>query len=293
MIERTDEPAAARQPADPRGQGGALRPRRRRRRSRGCARCRLVLGRATWARATWRPSSTGWRPSRPAEQPLRDPRHPPSARPDSHALDLRPRRRIQPAWPFDRRASAPVTTNKLVASLVGDLFGLSRPGVSALRLREEGPADDLLPDLRHGAHPPARRARARRFRRRSTTSRRSARASAPRPRRRWHGLRAVAARRTRGDLGRRSRRGAPVIARARHPRWPRSTPPGLARVTRPRPDLVHPHAGRSRWSACSFASRRSPSGPAWAARALMRAVTPALRRFFGKRGGASSTPIWR
>ena len=45
VIERTDEPAAARQPAHPRGQGGAVRPRGGGRRwSRACGRCPPGLG---------------------------------------------------------------------------------------------------------------------------------------------------------------------------------------------------------------------------------------------------------
>ncbi len=49
----------------------------------------------------------------------------------------------------------------------------ARPGVPALRLGEEGPADHVLPDHRRRAHPAARRARATSSSCRCTTSRRS------------------------------------------------------------------------------------------------------------------------
>ena len=82
VIERTDEPAAARQPADPRGQGGALRPRRRRRAD--PARALGVGGPGVARRGPRRPGGRvrlAGRPPRPGRTALRDPRDPAPARP--------------------------------------------------------------------------------------------------------------------------------------------------------------------------------------------------------------------
>ena len=137
-----------------------------------------------------------------------------------------------------------VTTNKLVATLVGELFGLVRPGLPALRLGEEGPADDLLPDHRRRADPPACRARPRRLRaaprRRGVPPGRPAR----RPGRRRHGLRPVAAEPTRRRSGPRSRprRAREILARGI--RLAALDTAALARSRAPRPDLVAADAGR-------------------------------------------------
>ena len=55
-----------------------------------------------------------------------------------------------------------VTTNKVIATIAGNVFGKDVQAYPEVRLREEGPADDLLPDHRRHAHQHALRAGARR-----------------------------------------------------------------------------------------------------------------------------------
>ena len=62
-----------------------------------------------------------------------------------------------------------VTTNKVIATIAGDVFGKDVQAYPEVRLREEGPADDVLPDDRRHAHLHAQRTGARRSGRASTT----------------------------------------------------------------------------------------------------------------------------
>ena len=136
-----------------------------------------------------------------------------------------------------------------------------RPGLPALRLGEEGPADDLLPDHRRRADPSPRGARPGRLRaaprRLSLRARRSARgarrrrddlhpvAVAPTPEAIWHSIPA--------PRPGRDRRPTDPGHGSRH-RWP-SPPPT------PRRPTFSSGCRASPWSASSSASRRSPPAP--------------------------------
>ena len=85
--------------------------------------------------------------------PYARPRHPPPA-------GARARRRLdlRPTGAYSLRGHSvggfgSVTTNKLVATARRRAVRPVRPGLPALRLGEEGPADDLLPDHRRRADP--------------------------------------------------------------------------------------------------------------------------------------------
>jgi pyruvate-ferredoxin/flavodoxin oxidoreductase len=110
-----------------------------------------------------------------------------------------------------------VTTNKLVASLVGGLFGLHVQAYPRYGSEKKGLPTTYYLTGRHRADPPARGARARRLRR--PARRRGVPPGRPTPgsRRRRHGLRCIAASRPRGDLELDPRRVTPRHARARHP----------------------------------------------------------------------------
>ncbi len=95
--------------------------------------------------------------------PLRHPRDPAPAGPRDQAARPPPGRLVQPARPLDRRVR--LGHHEQAGRLTGRRpVRPVRAGLPALRLGEEGPADDLLPDRGQGADPPARRARARRLR---------------------------------------------------------------------------------------------------------------------------------
>ena len=167
VVERTDEPAAARQPADPRGQGRALsiaRPT-----GAPVPRVRSVVGRARLARrrrrATSPPSSTGWPTDRdPAERRYATLGHPPSAR------ARQPRRSTSgPTGAFSLRGHSiggfgSVTTNKLVATLVGELFGLYVQAYPRYGSEKKGLPTTYYLTIADERDPPARGARARRLR---------------------------------------------------------------------------------------------------------------------------------
>ena len=208
VVERTDEPAAARQPADPRGQGGAVRrtPRRatmvprvrsvsagpRLARRRAPATCVAVFD---WL-ADHRAPADSATPSLGIRHPLALERA--TARPAAGG-------RLQPARPLDRRLRIG-HDQQAHRDARRRAVRPARPGLSALRLGEEGPADDLLPDHRRRSairqhaelehvdfvplHDVAAFAPGR---------------SARRPGRRRHGVRPVAARRSRRRSGPRSR----------------------------------------------------------------------------------------
>ena len=230
------------------------------------------------------PSSTGWSTTAPPADrtsPARDP--PPAGARASGPLDAAAGGRLQHARPLGRRL-------RLGHDQQGHrhhrrrTLRPGRAGLSEVRLGEEGPADDLLPDHRRRADPPARRARARRLRARSTTSRRSARASRSRA---W----SMAAR---SSSSRRSRdpeaiwASLPFEARRsildRRIRVFALDTAELARRHAPRPDLVGADAGRSPSSACSSALTPFAERAGLDRDELLDAVRPGLQRFFGKRG---------
>ena len=251
VIERTDEPAAARQPADPRGQGGALRSRRRRRRM--IPRVLSVsagLGSRDVRPETWRRSSTGWpTTARPPSAATRSSgsvtRWPSSARP----LDLRP------PGAYSLRGHSiggfgSVTTNKLVATLVGDLFGLYVQAYPRYGSEKKGLPTTYYLTIADGADPPAGGARAGRLRAAPRRGGVPPGRSAARPGRRRHGLRPVAADGSRRRSGRRSRR-RPTDDRSTgaSARRPRHRGPGPQRTPRGRTSSCACRASRS--SACS------------------------------------------
>ena len=118
--------AAADNPPDPRDQGGALRRGAPRAKSIGAARpCRCRPGLGTPRRRPGRPrrrlrlAGRAWRPG----DALRRPRHPPSRWRSSRPPSTCGRRAPSRCAATRSAASAAVTTNKLVATLVGELFG--------------------------------------------------------------------------------------------------------------------------------------------------------------------------
>ena len=86
------------------------------------------------------------------------PRHPPSARPRAGRRRPAAGRGVEPARPLDRRLRQ--RDHQQAHRDAGRrAVRQARPGLPALRIGEEGPADDLLPDRRGRAHPDPRRAR--------------------------------------------------------------------------------------------------------------------------------------
>ena len=154
---------SVRQSAHPRAES---RTRRSGRRRHAHSACRLGLGGTRVARRLVRRPGRGLRlaaPTKPrcVEQPyaVLGVKHPLAL--DDARHRAAPARRVQPARPFDRRLrvrdrqqAAGERHRRPVRPL--------RPGLSALRLGEARPADDLLPDHRRRADPPAQRAAPRR-----------------------------------------------------------------------------------------------------------------------------------
>ena len=158
VVERTDEPLAAAQPADPRDPVVALR--RRGRRRDGPARP-VVLGRARLARRRRGRPRRGLRSPRQPRRAVRAMHavlgHPSPARARARADRPPAGRRLVAARPFDRRVRLG-HDEQARGDARRRAVRQARPGLSALRLREEGPADDVLPDDRRRADPPPRRA---------------------------------------------------------------------------------------------------------------------------------------
>ena len=193
-------------------------------------------------------------------------------------------RRVQPPRPLDRRVrqrhdqQARGDPHRRAVREAG-------PGVPALRLGEEGPADDLLPDHRRRADPAPRRARAGRVR--AAPRRLGVRASATRSP--GSSTAATSSSSRRSPIPRRSG------PRSRPRSGPRSSPAGSAsrRSTRRRSRCAMRPGPTSRSgcraspsSASSSGSRRSRPGPAWIASSFSPPSGDRLGRFFGKRGGS-------
>ena len=125
VIERTDEPAAADNPLTREVKAALFDAAVTARRSREYGPCLPGSDRATSGRATWLLSSTGLTAADPASA---DPRY--AVVGIRHPLGLeRVPLDLRPEGSFSLRGHSiggfgSVTTNKLVASLVGDLFGL-------------------------------------------------------------------------------------------------------------------------------------------------------------------------
>ena len=139
------------------------------------SRCPPASARGTSRRATWPPCSTGSPTSGECDPAYARPRHPAPARARAAPLDIRP------------RGAYTVRGHSIGGLRLGHDQQAARdprrralrqagPGLSAVRLREEGPADDLLPDDRRRADPVARRARPGRLR--AAARRRGVRATA-------------------------------------------------------------------------------------------------------------------
>ena len=139
------------------------------------------VGRARLARRRGRRPGRRVRLRSPTEPTLRErpyarPRDPPPAR--ARARRRRPPtgRRLQPARPLDRRVRLG-HDEQARGDARRRAVRPARPGLPALRLGEEGPADDLLPDDRRRADPRPRRARPGRVRAAPRRQRRSASAT--------------------------------------------------------------------------------------------------------------------
>ena len=176
VVERTDEPAAADNPLTREIKAALYATRGRR--DEPVPRVRLGVGRARVARRRRGRPAGRLRLARRdvrvrASRSYARPRHPPSARrcrrADRHLV-----RTGSFACAATRSAGfGSVTTNKLLATAHRRALRQARPGVSALRLGEEGPADELLPDHRRRADPRSTASCGRSTSSRSTTSRRS------------------------------------------------------------------------------------------------------------------------
>ena len=206
-----------------------------------------------------------------------------------HPLALPPSRRPAPAGAYSLRGHSiggfgSVTTNKLLATLIGELFGLYVQAYPRYGSEKKGlPTTYYLTIADEPIREP-RRARPRRHGAAPRRLRRSARAT------RWPGLVDGGTLFIQSPLTDPEAIWATIPAEARAEIIARRIPVvgarhgGLARAHAPRPDLS-PHAGRR-------PGRRLPPGGALRGAAglgrdeLLTAVRARLGRFFGKRGGA-------
>ena len=221
---------------------------------------------------------------------------------------------IQPARTFDRRVRV---GHHQSAGRIARRRALqpSRPGLSALWVREEGAADHLLPHHRRRADPPARRAGDGRhggdLRRRSLPPG----STAARPGRRRDALRGNGDQRRGGVWAALPAEARAEILARRISVWSLDTA-GLARAHAPRPTWRFA-CGAWPWPASSSACRRSRHVPAWIAMpcwlpwrspgTLLRQARPArgggqpagdqrrvrrrAERDRGDRGGPSAGPL--
>ncbi len=276
-------PGRRRQPADPRDQGRALRggsPGRRRPSS--CSRSRPASGPGT--------SSAGDLAAvfdRLARSRAGDPayavlgiRHPLAIAPVP--IDIRP------PGAFSVRGHSigglgSITTNKLLATLIGELFGKHVQAYPRYGSEKKGLPTSYNLTVADVPDPVARRARPGRLRAAARRRRLRARRSAARPGRRRHDLRPVEPDRRRPRSGRPSRRR----------RVPTSLPGGSGsrRSTRQRSPGATPRGRTSSCGCRASPGRRLPAGdhgspttPGSTATALLAAVGSRLRRFYGKRG---------
>ena len=283
----TRSPASSSPPSPTRPMDGAPLPR-----------VLSVVGRPRLAR---RPAGRPRRRLRLAGRPerldapaaARRPRHPPPARARRATAST-----SGPTGAYSLRGHSiggfgSVTTNKLVATIVGELFGLYVQAYPRYGSEKKGLPTTYYLTIADGADPAARRAH--RGRLRAAPRHRRLRAGRPagRPRRRWRrsscrrrspireAIWAVAAgRRPRRDRGPEHPRCWPSTRR----RSPRSTPRGRTSRSACR---------ASPWSASSSGSRRSRRAPGSTARALMDAVRERPDPLLRQEGrGASSTPTW-
>ena len=159
---------------------------------------------------------------------------------------------VQPARPLDRRLRLG-DDEQARGHARGRALRTPGPGLPALRVREEGAADDLLPDGRRRRQSASTASSTTSSSCRSTTSRPSARAT------RWPGsstaapLRPVAAHRSGRDLGVDPGRTPGRRSSARRIRVAALDTAALARRHTPRDDLARSGCRASPWSACSCA----------------------------------------